>query len=522
LPPVSFSWALPPETHQNKARELLKLLGPGPISGKRRLLLSARLLTWLQHADERAAAAWEQVAWLGHLPHVVSLLGPDELDRLIQRAVIGVREGGVDWQADPVRYQLLLVETPLLLASLFAGSAASRAWQSQASAAFKRLAAEWLDGEGLPHGRYVPAMSSVLASWARCLALQPRWLDAADREQFTWLVRQSLRLLRPKGSLALDSSDTPLAQLIRHCAGLAGDPETQLLSAALLEGKKPPAKTKVLGSVYSEWASVAVLRSRLERESPQIAVAFDDGVCRLELNAPSPLLGGTWSQELRIDGKLLPQPREWEEVCWHHDEAAVYLELEAAVNDPWRIQRHILLARNERFALLADAVLGESSAKIEYVSRWSFADGVSFAAEAETHEGFLTAKNKRWLALPLALPEWRIDRPRGSLKLSDGGLELRSAAQGTALFHPLFIPLLEVRPKLDYTWRQLTVAEQLAIQPPDAAAAYRVQLGDRQWGVYRALARRGNRTFLGKNTVSEFFVGAFNPGGDWDAIMEVE
>jgi hypothetical protein len=213
---------------------------------------------------------------------------------------------------------------------------------------------------------------------------------------------------------------------------------------------------------------------------------------------------------------------EWEEVCWHEDDDVAYLELETEFAPGWTLQRHILLARLESFVLLSDAVLGEQEATISYSSRLPLGEEVQFRPESETHEGWLVHGKQRRVALPLELPEWRADRPVGSLAASEGQLTLKTnARRGHNLFQPLFIPLTSARRKLEYTWRPLTVAEELEIQSPDAAAAYRVQVGDRQWVVYRALTR-GNRTFLGRNLTSELFVGVFHRNGQMDAIMEVE
>jgi hypothetical protein len=292
------------------------------------------------------------------------------------------------------------------------------------------------------------------------------------------------------------------------------------LSAKRSTGK--PATGSCSPSVYSESRQLAILRSRLTADSPRLTVAFDESVCRLELGAERPLLSGRWSAELNVDGQRLTPRGAWEEVCRHEDDDVEYLELEVPLGDGWVLQRHILLAREENFAFLDDAALGEHEATISYTSSLPLADGVELKSETETHEAWLTAESKQYLALPLALPEWRRDRPLGALSQADGRLTLTTAPRhGRNLFQPLLIPLAGSRRNCEYTWRRLTVAENLAIQPPDAAAAYRVQIGDRQWVIYRALTR-GNRTFLGRNLTSDLFVGVFHRNGEMDAIMEVE
>ena len=72
------------------------------------------------------------------------------------------------------------------------------------------------------------------------------------------------------------------------------------------------------------------------------------------------------------------------------------------------------------------------------------------------------------------------------------------------------------------TWRQLTVAEQRQNQPRDVAAGYRVQFGSRQWLIYRSLTPPANRTVLGMNLSTDFFLGRFGRDGETNTIVEVE
>ena len=69
------------------------------------------------------------------------------------------------------------------------------------------------------------------------------------------------------------------------------------------------------------------------------------------------------------------------------------------------------LARQERFLLLADAVLGERSGALDYRGTLPLAPGVSWRGAKETREGILVGR-RRALVLPLALPEWRRRRRR--------------------------------------------------------------------------------------------------------------
>jgi hypothetical protein len=102
------------------------------------------------------------------------------------------------------------------------------------------------------------------------------------------------------------------------------------------------------------------------------------------------------------------------------------------------------------------------------------------------------------------------------------GLLLRQHTSGPNLACPLFLDLLPRRYKRQRTWRQLTVAESLAICPRETAVAYRVQCGLAQWILYRSLAPAGNRTFFGHNVATEFYAGRFHRDGEVEEMLEIE
>jgi hypothetical protein len=72
------------------------------------------------------------------------------------------------------------------------------------------------------------------------------------------------------------------------------------------------------------------------------------------------------------------------------------------------------------------------------------------------------------------------------------------------------------------TWRQLTVAQSLEICSRETAAAFRVQSGQAQWIFYRSLQAPANRTVIGQNLSTEFFVARFHRDGQIEELLEVE
>ncbi len=332
----------------------------------------------------------------------------------------------------------------------------------------------------------------------------------------------------------------------------------------------PPSKSRsTYPSAHSEKARAAVLRCHWSPRSPMLAVTYDPPAVTIELaTAGQPLLSGPWNVTVKVDGRSLPPAGSWEQVCWQCDYDVDYLELSAPLAPSWRIERHMLLCRRDRFLLLGDCVLGSGRKRIEYQSTIPLAPDMALKEAAETRECTLHAERSaaarrrasatfrgavarqagngrsngngrarsealrgslagspgaaRALVLPVALGEWRSDGATGQLATQGDQLALSQSAVGGSLYAPLFIDLDPRRIEQPCTWRRLTVAARLKAEPPDVASGFRIQVGNRQWLIYRALACRDNRTVLGQNLLSEFFVGRFQRKGTTESLLEIE
>jgi hypothetical protein len=252
-------------------------------------------------------------------------------------------------------------------------------------------------------------------------------------------------------------------------------------------------------------------------------VAYAGQTLHLELKRGDlTLLAGNWTADIAFDGEPVAAISDFEETCWVSDKDVNYLELEIHLAGGLRLERHVVYARQDQLVFLADAVFGPRSGKIEYRGRLPLAADVQFEADSEHTEGAIVANKRMATVLPPALPEWRTPRNTGTLEMHDGKLELALTATGRNLFAPLLFDLNTRRFNKPLTWRQLTVAETLAIQPPDSSVGYRVKIGKEQWLIYRSLSPKANRTLLGHNLSSEFLFARFMKGGEVQSLIEVE
>jgi hypothetical protein len=392
-----------------------------------------------------------------------------------------------------------------------------------------------LDDEGLARESPPEQWLPLLASWTRSRMLvhasnqilQP---DAAGRYQD--FVESLLRLAGRDGWLALpghEHSASPRQRDLWLAAAMfvdrrlqralqcawnkaAGTRSVNAASAAEL----PPA------SMNSERAGLAVLRPSWS--APRLVVDYRRPRLRLRLERNDEVcLAGDCELFVALDGRELVPKSPWEENCWITDDDVDYLELRLSLAEGVCVERHILFARSDEFVFVADAVLGEKPAAIEYRASLPMAAGISVNAVAETRELALVKEGRhRAAVLPLALGEWRTDRARGNLAIDSNCLCLTQAAsQAACLFAPWFIDLSPKRVRRKVTWRRLTVAEDRIAQPDDVAVGYRVQAGQEQWLFYRSLVACGNRTLLGHNLVSEFLAARFSRKGVPETLIEI-
>jgi hypothetical protein len=447
----------------------------------------------------------------------------------------------VDWPADPndvLRQQLIAGELPLALGYLFPEIRALRSLRTSARAAFSETLAEVTDGEGLPHARLLLVLGPLFGCWTRARWLGARltrgaWSRQAEG-QYQWLVRRAIRLCRPDQRFVLTPSDSPSRwndSLLSTALDLAGDEADLAAAAALLPDRigtdpdKADSDNLPKASLDSDWSGISVLAGGWSRLAPRLAIAYADDPVQIELVARGEtLLAGRWTIETECDGKLAQIAGEWENVCWQSDKHCDFLELTVPLSEGLRLERQLLLPRNDKVLYLADIVVSADgrARRIKHSFGLPLAERAVWQPEAETLDGIVHAGKLRAAVLPLALPEWRTDPRGGKLCEENGRLVLTQESTGRAMCCALLFDLKRKRAAKERTWRQLTVAEWMEVLPRDVAVGFRAQSGRGQWLFYRSLGPAGNRTVLGQNISGEFCAGRFRSGGKFDEWIEIE
>jgi len=529
-------WAMPQDVGDatgqliRSARRWVR--GKGPQTTDLAELLEA----WLAAAEGRpvcSAFGLECLAWSYVLPHLAASLPAAPWCEVFDYLMgLPSQVEGADVVDKPLEQQLIGGELPLVLSYLFPEVKSCRKLGRVAKETLSHGVHELLDGNGLPAARHLALLRPLLACWTRCGYLSGAagvgCFDKQAHLQYEWLVRRALQLTRQDGTQILcnDDPEKGTDELFDAALMLIGDKEDEAIADQVLPGRKASRKKSQRdvffpdSATHSEWGAIAVLRPNWLRGGEHLVVTYHDRTFNAELNCGSSTIwAGRWNTRIAVDGRQLELQSDWQQNCWYSDDDVDYLELGSDLNDGWRLERQMLLAREDHFLLVADVLLGPGDADIEYRNVFPLTDSTRFEAAEETHDGYLVANRRLGLVMPLALPEWRNAKADGSLEAAADGLELRQTARASRLYAPLFIDLDRKRLDEPLTWRQLTVGESLQTQPRSAAVGYRVQVGEGQWLFYRSLTPPANRTLLGQNLSDEFYAGRFDTDGEADELI---
>jgi hypothetical protein len=373
------------------------------------------------------------------------------------------------------------------------------------------------------------------------------------------IAKTSRRKLRKKDSHAGAALATWVAAMTTHTGGTAFSAATKkdvsddlsphgLLAQAteFASDELKPAVAAALGATqtggrlvwevdlpeslhHDPHAKIAVMFPDWDVRRGRTHVDYSRDDVRIELFAGrTEVIAGDWQTLIELDREEQRSCGVWEEVCEYSDDDVHYLEIEQRWTGDIILQRQIMLIRDDRCVLLADAVMPESGSKtesraIKYSSRLPLLSSIAVENEQETREIYLGDGRRRGLVIPLSANEWQIARTTATFKETDDHHLLLTAEGHGSLYAPLWFDFQQRRFKRKRTWRQLTVADNLKIVGSDEAVGYRLQLGSEQWFVYRSLADQRCRSVLGTHLIADFFCSRFDPGdGSHEELLTVD
>ncbi len=486
----------------------------------------------VQTASGHLAWPWTVVLAAELLPFLASHAEPSQWWGWLERIVRLVQQFASPGQEPPWQWQLLGGELAWRVSQLWPELKPIRDLARQAHRVLSHGLVELCDGQGMVHGRHLKEFPLLLACWTRCRKLLTQPWSAKAQDQFDWLVRQMLRVVRGDGSWSWHPPGGRPAdrQMVLEALALAADRYDRAMARSVLPPnwtrRLPAAEVKWLPpiSYQSDWAQVALLQTHWNRTGPRLWVNYCRPEPQVELLCGGKLL---WQGPLRLTlsspSQQWQSPSSWECVLWSSDEDGDYLELAGDLEPEGRVYRHLFLAREDGFLLLADTVyLPQPQDRVHYRLQIPLAPGVCWSPEPENTEGLLRVGGRALArALPLAAPEWKRECSVPPLQQHAGELWINLVHQGSRFFVPVLFDLRQQRLGQGCTWRRLTVAQQRRVLGPEEAVGFRIQLGRKQWVLFRGVDGVGNRTLLGANLYCEFSLRRFRPDGMTEPLIEV-
>jgi hypothetical protein len=410
---------------------------------------------------------------------------------------------------------------------------------------------QYTEADGTPR----TGLPGDLPDWFSVLVRSAEWGEAfgqrlwrgADRDRFEKLTRSVAVLCDRKGIFGgrVTSNGEPepggggggVAEPLQSAARIAGwkkrGPAARLVRA-LTNGAvsrrprtgpadRPQRDRGRYPSIQSDASRLACLRTDWSVDADVLVLAHAAAVPELRLSIfGTPLLWGSWTIDVAVDGQPVELGEAWSCVCWSSDGDGDYIELQQRLPNGLRIERQALLAREDRLLVLADAVSGAGEARIDYAARLPLVEAAQATADRQTRECRLRIDRLAARVFPLALPDDRIQSTPGSFGPAGEALELKQTARG-GLYAPVVLDWNPRRRRGDADWRTLTVAEDLRRVTPAEAWAHRLRIADFQLLVYRSLTgTRPLRTVLGQHTANETLMGRFDEEGEVEAYVMVE
>jgi hypothetical protein len=536
---------------RDRLRRLADRVGKGAGNPQRAEFIEAAITECLDEARSAPpadrwlaceAATWA-LAWMARARRAGGSAG-GLLERLVgeARAAEPVLAGG---ETLPARFVVTL-------ARLFRDIEACRRLEPAATTAVAGEIERLTSARGVVNVAGSGAMVDRVSRWTTIREVaattgEPAWGEATER-RWREAATNAIRLLGDDGRRLAAGGLMPVRftePLLDAVAALGG--RRKRAAEAVRSSRSASGKPRrfIRRDLHDAAAAVAIMRAGWERGDLRVLVDYRQAMPHLEIAVGDRMLvDGPWQWSVSDGSTSLEAEGPWTASCWESTRQATFLEITAALPGGRQFERQVVLLRREKVIVLADAVTtppvadplarslptpsvngrhGDDGrpASLRYRSVVRLAPGLEATPAEETRETLVFDTRMRLLAVPLALPEWRVGRG-GSLEHGADGLTLAQESAGRRLYAPLWLDCDAGRIGKPLTWRQLTVADTRMNLPPYQAAGFRVQAGQEQWLLYRSLDAPRNRSLLGCNVSAEFLVGRLRPHGSVKRILEIQ
>lgn len=432
--------------------------------------------------------------------------------------------------------QLRFLEVCYYLAVAFPELQGSRKLLKETTGLIRSCVDESTDGDGTPQPQWLPSLMDSLSLLARISLFaehtgQRLWTGRFETILTGMIDRTASLCAGDHLALALQGETVQFDKLLLIAETFGVDPNSGLflLLQSWQKGKAPTTKKISDWSLpeevhQSDWAQLSCLRSGWSSPTDLCVVAHDAGMPQIDLVvADHPLFQGVWNHELIVDGQTVDCSADWTCSCWFADAEVNFMELIQDLDSGMKIVRQLILLREQNLLLLNHAVHAAGADEIEYRSMLPLRGNWSAELDTTTRELALRQAAQRVRVYPVTLPQERVTKAPGEVKIAGTLLTSSQRGLGERLFVSTIFDWSQKRANKPVDWNPLAIAQDGILEKPDQAVAFRCRVGREQWVMYHSLtAPNIPRTVMGLHTPHETVLCRLNSKGELDSIVEVE
>ncbi len=432
-------------------------------------------------------------------------------------------------------------ELPLILSLVLADLKGQSTRLKSACRTLKEGLHAGTDTDGMLHAELVAAADEWLAPQVRAAywagAFEEEWLKSGDVDRLAAKIRSCVVLLVQNGLVSNPPDDLretgSAAEVFEYALKVVGIRDSSPFHSFVCangrkRSKKKSAKNRRSRSLQtsnqSDWAESAVLRSGLQADSDVCVVNWDQPQASIHLGVlGTPLLSGTWSSEVLMNGESIGSVENWHCSCWFCDDEAAFAELEADPTDSVHVVRHVMLSLQDRLGVICESVTTtDPDVVVQLKSELPLAVNPLAVTNSITREIVLHADCVSARVIPAWLEDDRVRHTTGRCEKVGDVLRCESEGIGGAT-SPLLFDWHPERQAQEADWNRLTVTEDRQVVSGQLAAGFRVRVGRKQTLIYRSL-RTGElpRAVLGLHTLNETVYGRVKKSGEVAPLVLVE
>lgn len=437
--------------------------------------------------------------------------------------------------------QLRFLEICLMMSAVFPELQGSKQLQKETIGLIRNCLDESTDNDGTPQAPWVPGLIDSLMILARLtlfskIVEQKLWNKEYQKRVEGLVGRAASYCVGNHFSFSSHETSLDYEKLTAIAKTMTGE-ESGISRLWESTFKKKSLSSKKVShwslpdEVHqSDWSLLACMRSGWQSPVDSCVVLYDSSLPQIDVVvADAPLFQGSWSQELKVDGRVVKTAEDWTCTCWFADDEVNFIELLQEVDSTTKIVRQLIFLREQHQLLVNHVVHAKDAENIEFQASLPFNGNWQLEQDTSTRELALQSMplnesaSQRVRVYPLSLEQDRVQKTAGEVVANEDSLLIQQSSSGEKLFTSTILDWAPQRMHKAVDWTKLAVAQDGQLESTNSAVAYRCRVGRDQWLFYHSLTEPDiPRTIMGLHTPHETVFSKVTSKGEIEPIVEVE